>query len=368
MASIKVSIIVPVYNVEAYLRECLDSLVSQTLKDIEIICVNDGSTDSSPDILREYAGKDSRIVVIDKPNGGYGHTMNRGFERATGEYIGIVESDDFVAKSMYADLYSAARKYDCDIVKSDFNRFETVNGRILPTYVPLTDDRSWYDRVIDPKKEPLCLKLKMNTWTGIYRREFILRFGIDHHETPGASYQDNGFFFKTMTQASSVRFVNKAYYMNRRDNPGSSVYDTGKVYAMNKEMAYIKEFLLEKGLWETFKEIYYFKLLSNYDFTYNRIARERKNEYLLAISEEFKREYESGDMDIDRIYTPNEAARVRILIDAPLTYEVYAQVHALEARNAALTSELAAIKNSASFKLARKLTALPRKVRDIIGR
>ena len=171
-----------------------------------------------------------------------------------------------------------------------------------------------------------------------------------------------------MTQASSVWFVNRAYYMNRRDNPGSSVYDTGKVYAMNNEMAYIKEFLLEKGLWDTFKDIYYFKLLSNYDFTYHRIAKERKNEYLLSISEEFKREYESGDMDIDMVYSPNEAARVRILMDAPLTYDVYAQVHALEARNEALSSELAAIKNSASFKLARKLTALPRKLRDIIRR
>lgn len=91
----KVSIVVPVYNVEKYLRECLDSLLAQKLKDIEIIVVNDGSTDSSADIAAEYAARDSRVRLISKENEGYGKTMNRGFSEARGEYVGIVESDDF---------------------------------------------------------------------------------------------------------------------------------------------------------------------------------------------------------------------------------------------------------------------------------
>jgi glycosyltransferase involved in cell wall biosynthesis len=104
----KVSIIVPIYNVEKYLRECLDSIVKQTLKDIEIVCVNDGSTDSSLDIIKEYAEKDERVKYIDKPNSGYGISMNQGLDKAQGEYIGIVESDDFIKPEMFEELYNLA--------------------------------------------------------------------------------------------------------------------------------------------------------------------------------------------------------------------------------------------------------------------
>ena len=97
----KVSIIVPTYNVENYLVECLESIVNQTLKDIEIICIDDGSTDNSGKILDEYAQKDSRIKVIHKENAGYGKAMNLGLDNATGEYIGFVDSDDFVGEDTY---------------------------------------------------------------------------------------------------------------------------------------------------------------------------------------------------------------------------------------------------------------------------
>ena len=91
----KISVVVPVYNVEKYLKECIDSIINQTLEDIE------GSTDSSLEILNDYAKKDSRIIVINKSNSGYGHTMNMGLNAATGEYIGIIESDDFADKNMF---------------------------------------------------------------------------------------------------------------------------------------------------------------------------------------------------------------------------------------------------------------------------
>lgn len=114
----KVSIIIPVYNVEKYLRECLDSVIQQTLQDIEIICVNDGSTDNSLQILKEYAQNDSRIKIIDKPNSGYGQTMNVGMQNATGEYIGIVEPDDYVELDMFETLYNTANSLGTYIVNS----------------------------------------------------------------------------------------------------------------------------------------------------------------------------------------------------------------------------------------------------------
>ena len=106
----KVSIVVPIYNVEKYLRQCLNSIINQTLKDIEIICVNDGSTDLSTQIINEFAEKDNRIKIINKENSGYGASMNRGFDSATGEYLGIVESDDYADPCMFEKLYGIAKK------------------------------------------------------------------------------------------------------------------------------------------------------------------------------------------------------------------------------------------------------------------
>lgn len=111
----KVSIIVPVYNVDKYLSKCLDSLINQTLKDIEIICINDGSTDNSLDILKSYGAKDSRIKIIDKPNEGPSITRNLGINSATGEYIGFVDSDDWIDLDFYEKLYSAITSHDVDI-------------------------------------------------------------------------------------------------------------------------------------------------------------------------------------------------------------------------------------------------------------
>ncbi len=119
----KVSILVPVYNVEAYLPKCLDSLIGQTLREIEIICIDDGSTDRSGEILDEYAEKDKRIRVVHQDNGGYGKAMNAGLHFAQGEYIGVVESDDFAAPEMFSQLYKAAVQNRAQIVKSNYYRY-----------------------------------------------------------------------------------------------------------------------------------------------------------------------------------------------------------------------------------------------------
>ena len=102
----KLSVLVPIYNVEQYLPQCLDSLCAQTLKSLEIICINDGSTDASGAILDEYSKNNPNIIVINKKNSGYGDSMNCGLRKAVGEYIGIVESDDFIDPDAFEKLYS----------------------------------------------------------------------------------------------------------------------------------------------------------------------------------------------------------------------------------------------------------------------
>ena len=138
---VKVSIIVPTYNVEQYLAECMDSITGQTLRELEIICVNDGSTDGSLNILKKYAASDDRIIIIDKKNEGYGRAMNDGLDRASGEYVGIVEPDDYVDLHMYEDLYCIAKEKNLDIIKADFYRFVCKkNGEVLKSYDALSKD------------------------------------------------------------------------------------------------------------------------------------------------------------------------------------------------------------------------------------
>ena len=116
-ANNKISVVIPVYNAERYLSETINSVLSQTYSNLELILVNDGSTDGSPGIIRSFMEKDPRVRMIDKKNGGYGQSVNMGFDAARGEYLGIVEADDFAAPEMFERLYSQAKENGVDVMK-----------------------------------------------------------------------------------------------------------------------------------------------------------------------------------------------------------------------------------------------------------
>ncbi|MDE6123898.1 MAG: glycosyltransferase, partial [Eubacterium sp.] len=294
---VKVSVVVPVCNVEQYLRECLDSCINQTLKDIEIICVNDGSKDGSLEILKEYAAKDSRVKVIDKDNAGYGHTMNIGMDMAVGEYIGIVESDDFVKLDMYETLYHIAKKDDIDVVKADYYRFTDEGGYRHLFYQFLSLKPELYDCVISDKEDANIFKFT-NTWSGIYKKRYLDKYVIRHQETPGASYQDNGFWFQTTVSAEKIYYLSKPFYMNRRDNPNSSVYQKEKVFMATGEYAYIYEFLDKNPqLKQKFQKYYYSKKFDNYFYCYRQVAPEYRREFLAKFSDEFKNDLSKNEID-----------------------------------------------------------------------
>ena len=366
----KVSIIIPTYNVEAYLKECMESVTRQTLKDIEIICINDGSTDGSLQILKEYADKDPRIVIVDKENEGYGVGMNIGLDKATGEYIGIVEPDDFVPLNMYEDLYNTAKENDLDFVKADFYRFtrNSENGNMELIYNHLDSTGENYNQVINPYEKPYITKFTMNTWSGIYRREYIEKYHIRHNTTPGASFQDNGFFWQTFIYAKRCMFIDKPYYMNRRDNPNSSVNNKQKVYCMNVEYDFIRDIFMQKGneeLWERFKYYYNYKRYFSYTFTIGRISDEFKREYVERISKEMKRAVELDEIDMN-VFTSRTQERFGLLIKDP---EGYYQKYALfegtseAAKVRRLERELSEVRKSTTFKVGKALMVLPRSIK-----
>lgn len=228
-----VSIIIPIYNVEKYLDQCLQSVAEQTLKDIEVICVNDGSTDSSLSIIKKYTDSDDRFVLIDKENGGYGHSINRGLEKATSTYIGIVEPDDYIDTTMYEKLYAASRDGSIDIVKSAYWRVceaDTADENLIPAF--------YYD-CVKHVDEPFTLDQEAefifhhpSIWTAIYRRAFLEEKNIHMHEIPGAGWADNPWLIETLAQADSIVYINEMLYYYREFNLGSSsiVKDPSIIY------------------------------------------------------------------------------------------------------------------------------------------
>ncbi|MDE6384850.1 MAG: glycosyltransferase [Eubacterium sp.] len=371
----KVSIIVPTYNVEQYLVECMESITNQTLEDIEVICINDGSTDGSLSILQSYADKDKRIIIVDKENGGYGIGMNIGLEMATGEYIGIVEPDDFVPVNMFGNLYDIAKGNNLDFVKADFYRFErATNGDMFLTYNHLSKKEEDYNVVFNPSETPEAIRWIMNTWSGIYKREFLNKWNIRHNETPGASFQDNGFWFQTFVFATRAMIIDKPYYMNRRDNPNSSVKNMQKVFCVNVEYDHIKDVLIEHPeTWNRFKSYYTLKRFHNCLTTLRRIDNSCKLDYVNRFSKEMKRAYQLDEID-EELFTAAERDNIKLLINQP---NMYYKLKALPMNNGStninnnfkqVKTELDKIKRSHAYKVGKMIMYFPSKFKRFAKR
>lgn len=229
------SVIVPIYNVDPYLGQCLESILNQELRDIEVICIDDGSTDGSGAIVDAFAKLDERVIVVHKANGGYGKGVNRGLAEACGEYIGIVEPDDYVDPSMYRKLIEAAQANTAlpDVVKGAYWRVcesATPAEHILPAN---------YLHRVQCVGKPFVLADDAeflfhhpSIWSAIYRRNFLTERNIAMREIPGAGWADNPFLMETLLAAESIVYVDEPLYYYREFATGSSsnVKDPSIIY------------------------------------------------------------------------------------------------------------------------------------------
>lgn len=262
-----VSIVVTVHNAERYLEECLHSACRQTYQNIEIICMDGGSTDSSPDILEKFARDDPRIRIINDPNTSYGHKLNVGFEAAKGSYVGILESDDRLCFDMIENLYRVACRYEPDVIGGNMSKSFKYRGHDVEYEIQTYPDISYYDRLIVKNREPVRYA-HGRIWTCLYKKAFLKEKNIKINETAGAAYQDQGFSFLTDILAETAYYINRAVYQYRVDNPDSSVYDDGKVFEIAWEMQFIENELkcrniLDAGIWEEFWRHKYTAYISN---------------------------------------------------------------------------------------------------------
>ena len=282
------------------------------MKNIEIIVINDGSTDSTLEVVKSYSEKDKRICVIDKANEGYGKSMNRGLDAATGEYVGIVEGDDWVDSNMFQELVDIADKYKCDVVKSNFYDYSSIDGEtdIKNNSLPIFD----CNRVINPKKDVSVFLSAPAIWSGIYRREFLVENNIRFLETPGASYQDTSFNCKVLMMAKNVYLTSDAFLHYRRDNENSSVKSSGKIFCVCDEWNEVERYL------EQYPDVKckigrllpYLRFIG-YKWNFNRLKDDARKQFLPEFQKTLK-QYVDGDVLDKRFISDKDWYRIMTIV------------------------------------------------------
>ena len=241
----KVSVIVPVYNVEKYIEKCLESLVNQTLKDIEIIIVNDGSKDKSEKIINKFLSKYKNIVYVEKQNGGLSDARNYGMKYAKGDYIAFLDSDDYVDTTIYEKMYNKAIEENADFVECDF----------YWVYPKKTKKDIGY--IYKDKKEMMTCA-RVVAWNKLIKRKIIKeKFPV------GLNYEDVEFFYKLIPNINKFAFVKEplVYYIQREDSIiNKQNYKTGQIFnVLNNVISFYKK----NKLYDEYKD--------ELEYTYTRI-------------------------------------------------------------------------------------------------
>ncbi len=229
----KITVIVPIYKVEKYLVQCIDSILNQTLKDIEVILVDEGDLDACRYIIDHYEQTDSRVRTIHEKNGGYGASVNKGINIATGEYISIIESDDFIDPNMFKEVYDYAKSLDADVVKMPyFEYWDKTN---------YNDEKiqlcHWYAKTknipenctFSIEEQPILVAIHPSIWSALYKTQYIKDKNIKCIEAKGAGYVDNHFRMQTLCQTNKIAWLKKPFNYYRLSNPEASatLYNIG---------------------------------------------------------------------------------------------------------------------------------------------
>lgn len=244
----KVSVIVPVYNVEPYIRKCIDCLVNQTLEDMEIILVDDGSTDKSANIIKRYVKRYPQVQYYKKENGGLSDARNYGLQYATGEYIGFVDSDDYVDIDMYNKMYEKAKKDDSDIVECNFYWEYPKKKKI--------DIGARYKT-----RKEMILDARVMACNKLYKKDLLDKSKSKF--TKGIQYEDVEFFYKLVPYIENVSFVKEPLYYYVQRNTSIANTQNEKTADIFIALNNVIEFYKENKLYDEYKE--------ELEYTYTRL-------------------------------------------------------------------------------------------------
>lgn len=250
MVNPTISIIVPVYNTAPYLKRALDSIRRQSMKHYEVILINDGSTDSSRDILLSYCRKDARFRLIDQENSGVSAARNAGLHAARGEYVAFLDSDDFLAPFYLQRLYRAAVEFDADVVCCGFYRYYEEDGRVVPTTIRKIPPGVYASRNI-LKKMILDLRVRFYLWDKLWRRSLFTQHDITF---PNMCFEDAAVAVPLLYFSNKVAVVPyRGYYYTQRKG---SMITSRSIQNMDdyiKSVAVMRNFLETQGAYEHYR-------------------------------------------------------------------------------------------------------------------
>ena len=274
----KVSVIIPVYNVEKYLRQCLDSVVNQTLKDIEIICVDDGSSDNSLNILKEYAANDDRFIILEQKNQGAGAARNKGLEVAKGEYLYFIDGDDFLQRDALEKIYCRITETNSDICVFTNNFLNVVTGEFKPCdwqrlifKIPQKSSFNKYD--IPNDLFDFC---NVPAWTKMYKTSFIKSNNIKFQNLKTCN--DVYFNFMTLSKADAITFLNECLITWRIGHSNMTKTRGKHVYCILQAFAAIKNDLC-KSDFELLKKTFYNRARGCFLYEISKIEKNDEKKY-----------------------------------------------------------------------------------------
>lgn len=279
----KISVIIPVYNTEKYLKKCLDSVLNNTLKDIEIICVDDGSTDNSLKILEEYAQKYSNISILHSNRLGGGGARNKGLEVATGEYLYFLDSDDFIDENLFEKVYKKCIENSAEIGVFNYNILDEMTGEIKVNTNFLNE--------FENKNILILIKQYQNTFFDffivapfikLYSRDFVNKNKLKFQ--PLKSCNDVYFNYASLIKADRVVCLDEALVTSRRNRKGSITSSRGK-YSENIliSMDSIKKLLIKNNLFNLTKKSFYKKCYKHCLFELGVCAEEKRKDFVYKL-------------------------------------------------------------------------------------
>ncbi|MBI5075000.1 MAG: glycosyltransferase family 2 protein [Nitrospirae bacterium] len=279
-----ISIIIPIYNVETYLRDCLDSVVNQTLREIEIICVNDCSTDGSLSIVREYEAKDNRIKVIDKQvNEGLATTRNVGMAEATGKYMLFMDSDDFADTDLCRKAAECAEAANADLVIYDYAAFYRQED--------LKENSKQSSRLtaIAPTDRVALLKCHAFAWTKLIRSDLVRSLHILF--PAGLIYEDLPVHWQIITQASKIAILPEPLYYYRQRKTSITYRRNWSITDRILIFDRVREFLISRKLYEDYCDLFLQSQLEMFCWLYDTIASDHKERALVLIQDHLAKEH-----------------------------------------------------------------------------